>query len=329
MAAVPGAEPRRVRARRRAGPRHAPGAPDAAWPNGAVGVPPMRAAAVKPPMTPPPAAPILPRLSRSRRRRKPTANRAKAARSPKAAKAGDGLAGLDDDFDDESNLSLSAMEAALKPQVLATLDQIAGPLQEARQAAGRPVEAALGADELSTSQERRFNKLRNETVDLVKIAAAQQQPHRSAGRPDVRHQPPAAVARRQAAAPGRSARRRSRGFPQAISRQRARSQLGAPRRPSDRPRLEGFRARREATRSSDLRDEIQTLAQETRQSISDFRRIVQTVQKGERESASGEEGNDRGEPAPRDLDRQEIHQSRPAIPRPDPGRQYRPDEGGR
>src|SRR4029450_10179818 len=32
------------------------------------------------------------------------------------------------------------------------------------------------------------------------------------------------------------------------------------------------------------RDEIQTLAQETRQSISDFRRIVQTVQKGERES---------------------------------------------
>src|SRR5579862_5245528 len=33
-----------------------------------------------------------------------------------------------------------------------------------------------------------------------------------------------------------------------------------------------------------LRDEIQTLAQEMRQSISDYRRIVQTVQKGERES---------------------------------------------
>ena len=30
------------------------------------------------------------------------------------------------------------------------------------------VEAALGADELSTGQERRFKKLRNETVDLVK-----------------------------------------------------------------------------------------------------------------------------------------------------------------
>ena len=32
-----------------------------------------------------------------------------------------------------------------------------------------------------------------------------------------------------------------------------------------------------------MRDEIQTLAQETRQSVSEFRRNVQTVQKGERE----------------------------------------------
>ncbi len=39
-----------------------------------------------------------------------------------------------------------------------------------------------------------------------------------------------------------------------------------------------------ATRSSRIRDEIQQLAQETRQSVSEFRRNVQTVQKGERES---------------------------------------------
>ena len=38
--------------------------------------------------------------------------------------------------------------------------------------------------------------------------------------------------------------------------------------------------------------------------------------------------NDRGQPAPGDLDRQEVHQPRPAVPRPDPGRQHRPDEGG-
>ena len=38
--------------------------------------------------------------------------------------------------------------------------------------------------------------------------------------------------------------------------------------------------------------------------------------------------NDGGQPAPGDLDREEVHQPRPAIPRPDPGRQYRPAEGG-
>src|SRR6476661_2114752 len=44
------------------------------------------------------------------------------------------------------------------------------------------------------------------------------------------------------------------------------------------------------------------------------------------EGTPREAGNDRSEPAPRDFDREEIHQSRPAIPRFDPGRQYRPDE---
>ena len=51
-----------------------------------------------------------------------------------------------------------------------------------------------------------------------------------------------------------------------------------------RPRLEGFRPAKSATSIKRYRDEIQTLAQEMRQSIVDFRRIVQTVQKGERES---------------------------------------------
>ena len=32
--------------------------------------------------------------------------------------------------------------------------------------------------------------------------------------------------------------------------------------------------------------------------------------------------------APRHFHRQEIHQPRPAVPRPDPGRQHRPHEGG-
>ena len=50
---------------------------------------------------------------------------------------------------------------------------------------------------------------------------------------------------------------------------------------------------------------------------------------GRTRSAHRQEGNGRGQPSPGDLDRQEIHQSRPAVPGSDPGGQYRPDEGGR
>ena len=127
---------------------------------------------------------------------------------------------------------------------LATLDQIAalykrlGKLQDAQ------VEAALGADELSTSQERRFNKLRNETVDLVKSLRLNN--NRIEALVDQMY----GINRRllslegKLLAAGRSARRRSHRFPQAVFRQRARSQLAAPRGTSDRLRLEGIRARR-------------------------------------------------------------------------------------
>ena len=50
---------------------------------------------------------------------------------------------------------------------------------------------------------------------------------------------------------------------------------------------------------------------------------------GRARGAPGQEGNGGGEPAPRHLDREEIYQPRPAVPRPDPGRQHRPHEGGR
>ena len=50
---------------------------------------------------------------------------------------------------------------------------------------------------------------------------------------------------------------------------------------------------------------------------------------GRARSPHRQEGNGRGQPAPRHLHRQEIHQPRPAVPGPDPGGQHRPDEGGR
>jgi RNA polymerase primary sigma factor len=78
-----------------------------------------------------------------------------------------------------------------------------------------------------------------------------------------------------------------------------------------------------------IRSEISEIAQATGMSLAEFRRIVNQVQKGRARGPHRQEGNGRGEPAPRHLDRQEIHQSRPAIPGPHPGGQYRPHEGGR
>ena len=234
-----------------------------------------------------------------------------------------------DDFDDEGNLPLSAMEAALKPQVLETLDQIAVALQEAGQAAGRLRRSGAGVRRTLHRPGTPLQEAAQRDRRSRQRPQAQQQPHRSAGRPDVRHQSPAGLARRQAAAAGRSPWRRPRSI--SSSSISATSSIPIGRAGWGGSRALGWKdfVQEERDRVKQYRDEIQTLAQEMRQSIVEFRRIVQTVQKGERECGAGQEGNDRGQSAPRHLHRQEIHQSRPAIPRPDPGRQYRPDEGGR
>ncbi|MDA5194981.1 RNA polymerase sigma factor RpoD [Govanella unica] len=82
--------------------------------------------------------------------------------------AGDEAAGEDGDDDGESNISLSAMEEALKPQVLETLTQITAiykklaKLQEAR------LDAQLKSEDLPAAQEKKLDKLHQEVVDLVK-----------------------------------------------------------------------------------------------------------------------------------------------------------------
>ena len=72
------------------------------------------------------------------------------------------------------------------------------------------------------------------------------------------------------------------------------------------------------------RHDIHALAGETGLDIGEFRKIVHMVQKGEREEEKEGEG-----PTPRRVDREEIHQPWPAVPRSHPGRQHRLDEGGR
>ncbi len=211
-----------------------------------------------------------------------------------------------------------------------TLDVIADTYKKLRKLQDQQVENRLAAaGTLSPSQERRCKELKDQLIKAVKSLSLNTGAHRGAGRAALRHQQAAGAERRPAAAPGRKLRRRARGVPEGIPGLRARSELDE----VDRATLPA-RGWKEFTKNEkdtirDIRDEIQNLATETAISIPEFRKIVNQVQKGEREARDRQEGNGRGQPAPRHLHRQEIHQPRPAVPRSDPGRQYRPDEGGR
>ena len=73
-------------------------------------------------------------------------------------------------------------------------------------------------------------------------------------------------------------------------------------------------------------------ARSRRSSSSTSNDLLKTYDAHPRRRAQGREGQGRarrGEPPPRRLDRQEVHEPRPAVPRPDPGGQHRPDEGRR
>ncbi|HSM97000.1 MAG TPA: RNA polymerase sigma factor RpoD, partial [Rhizomicrobium sp.] len=214
--------------------------------------------------------------------------------APKPAAAADGeevdpgeaaaAADAGDEEEDEGNLPLSAMEAALKPQVLETLDAIANLYKKLGKLQDASVEAALGgAEDLSTSQERRFKKLRNDTVDLVKGLKLNN--NRIEALVDQMY----GINRRLVSLEGRLLR-----LAEAHGVDRAdflKEHFGNELDPQWARRVgrltrHGWKdfVQDEREKIAALRDEIQSLAQETRQSIVEYRRIVHTVQKGERES---------------------------------------------
>ncbi len=188
-----------------------------------------------------------------------------------------------DDFDDEGNLPLSAMEAALKPQVLALLDAIANLYKKLGKLQDASVEAALASDELSTGQERRFKKLRNETMDLVKSLKLNN--NRIEALVDQMY----GINRRLVGLEGKLLRlAESHGVERSeFLKQYFGNELD-PNWARRVGRLSGLGWHDFVTDERDkikvLRDDIQAMASETRQSVSEFRRNVQTVQKGERES---------------------------------------------
>jgi RNA polymerase primary sigma factor len=190
----------------------------------------------------------------------------------------------EEEDEDESSLSLAAMEAELRPQVMTTLDIIAETYKKLRKLQDQQVEQRLSASgTLSSAQERRYKELKDELVKSVKSLSLNQ------NRIDALVEQLYDINKRLVQNEGRLLRlAESYG----VKRDSFLEQYqGAELDPNWMKSIGNLAARgwkefakSENTTIRDIRQEIQNLATETGISISEFRRIVHMVQKGEREA---------------------------------------------
>jgi RNA polymerase primary sigma factor len=98
----------------------------------------------------------------------PVATESSASTGPELDADGNPIIADDDDDDEGANLSLAAMEAALKPKVLETLDLIASDYILLSEMQDVRISATLNEDEsFSDGAEAKYQKLRSEIVELV------------------------------------------------------------------------------------------------------------------------------------------------------------------
>ena len=190
----------------------------------------------------------------------------------------------EEEDEDESSLSLAAMEAELRPQVMETLDLIADTYKKLRKLQDQQVEQRLAATgTLSSAQERRYKELKDELVKAVKSLSLNQ------NRVDLLVEQLYDISKRLMQNEGRLLRlAESYG----VKRESFLEQYqGAELDPNWMKSIGNLAARgwkefakSENTTIRDIRQEIQDLATETGISITEFRRIVSMVQKGEREA---------------------------------------------
>jgi RNA polymerase primary sigma factor len=190
----------------------------------------------------------------------------------------------EEDDEDESSLSLAAMEFELRPQVMLTLDTIAETYKKLRKLQDQQVEQRLAASgTLSSAQERRYKELKDELIKSVKSLSLNQ------NRIDALVEQLYDINKRLVQNEGKLLRlAESYG----VKRDSFLEQYsGAELDPNWMKSIGNLAARgwkefakSENTTIRDLRQEIQNLATETGISISEFRRIVHMVQKGEREA---------------------------------------------
>jgi RNA polymerase primary sigma factor len=210
---------------------------------------------------------------------------ATAPRTPPAGFEGEALAddGYNDEDDMENSVSLSAMEAELKPKVLETFDRVADAYKKLRRLQDQNVENKLKNEALSPSQERKYKTLKKEIVTDVKSLSLNQ------NRIDALVEQLYDINKRLIGLDMKLLRlaETHRVSREDFLRNYQNSELD----PKWLLRVSRLTTRgwkdfiaKDKTQIKDLRSEIHALAAETGLEILEFRKLVQTVQKGEREA---------------------------------------------
>src|SRR5690242_835989 len=197
---------------------------------------------------------------------------------------GEAAAEADYDEDDmEGSLSLAAIEAELKPKVVQTFDNIADSFKRLRRLQEQDIEFRLKSTSLSPAQERKYKKLKEEIIGEVKSLRLNQ------ARIDSLVEQLYDINKRLVSNEGRLMRlAESYG----VAREDfLRNYMGGELDPRWLNRVSKLSAKgwknfvaKDKDRIKTIRADIQALAGETGLEISEFRKIVQMVQKGEREA---------------------------------------------
>ena len=207
-----------------------------------------------------------------------------AAPPPSGAPSGEAEGEPDEDDDDnDNNLSLSAMEMELKPKVLASFDVIAGTYKKLRRLQDQSVELQTSNKELSTAQRNRLSKLSSEVIDEVKELSLNN--NRIEALVDQLY----TINKRLVGLETRLWRLADKA---GVTREDFLKQYQGNEYEANWSRRvgrltgKGWKDLVQDNRNEikEVRSEIQELANETGLDISEFRRIVRTVQKGEREA---------------------------------------------
>src|SRR5262244_2435600 len=188
-----------------------------------------------------------------------------------------------DDDDMENSLSLAAIEAELKPKVVETFDNNADAYKRLRRLQDQDIQNKLRNDSLSPAQERRYKKLKDEIISEVKSLRLNQ------ARIDALVEQLYDINKRLVGYEGRIMRlAESHG----VAREDfLKNYQGSELDPRWLNRVSKLSAKgwknlvaRDKDRIKEIRSNIHALATETGLEIQEFRKIVQMVQKGEREA---------------------------------------------